>query len=118
MEDRRIFARIDAKLEMRFLDSFSGRQGKAQTTNISADGFGLVTTEKLPKNISLEVWLDIPDQHEPFYSRAEVVWLRPSSHAGNYRAGLRLEKAELMGMARVLWLKKKTKEKDNAKAAS
>ncbi len=117
MDDRRIFARIPAKIELRFLDSFSGKQGKAQTVDISADGFGLIAAESLPKKGALEVWLDIPDQHEPLYSRAEVVWLRPSSHVRNYRAGVRLEKAELMGMARVLWLKGKNKEKDNAKIA-
>ncbi len=117
MDDRRIFARMDAKIGVRFVDSFSGKKGRAETIDVSADGMGFITNENLSKNIPLEVWLDIPDQHEPLYSRAKVTWLRSSSRVGEYRAGVRLEKAELMGIARVLWLKEKTKEKANAEIA-
>ena len=105
MEDRRVFARINTRLPVRFLDPSSGREGKADTIDISANGLGLVTNESLSVMTPLEMWLDIPDQHEPLYTRGEVVWSESLSSAGDNRVGVRLEKAELMGLARVLWLK-------------
>ncbi len=105
MEDRRIFARMDINLPVKFLDSNNGSEGKASTIDISANGFGLATDVKLSAKTPLEMWLEIPDQHDPFYTRGEVVWTKNLSGIGNYRAGVRLEKAELMGLARVLWLK-------------
>ena len=107
MEDRRVFERINTRLPVKFLDPLSGREGQADTTDISANGLGLVTNESLPAMTSLEMWLGIPDQHEPFYTRGEVVWSEPLPGTGAHRIGVRLEKAELMGLARVLWLKER-----------
>jgi hypothetical protein len=108
MEDRRIFARINTRLPVRFLDSTSGREGQADTIDISANGLGLVTNESLSAMTPLEMWLGIPDQHEPLYTRGEVVWSESLSSAGDHRLGVRLEKAELMGLARILWLKERS----------
>jgi len=105
MEDHRVFARINIKLPVKFLDPTSGKEGKADTTDISANGLGLIVNESLPARTPLEIWLGIPDKHEPLYTRGEVVWSEPLSGTGEHRAGVRLEKAELMGLARVLWLK-------------
>ncbi len=107
MEDRRVFERIDIKLPVKFLDPSSGREGRADTTDISANGLGLIINESLPTATPLEMWLGIPDQHEPLYARGEVVWSEELSAAGESRVGVRLEKAELMGLARVLWLKER-----------
>lgn len=98
MEDRRVFARINARVPVRFLDSINRREGKADTLNFSANGLGLVTNERLSAMVPLEIWLDIPDQHEPLYVRGKVVWSNPLSG----RVGVCLEKAELMGLGRVL----------------
>ena len=108
MEDRRVFARINTRLPVKFLDPSSGREGKADTINISANGLGLVTNESLSMMTPLEMWLGIPDQHEPLYTRGEVVWSEPLPGTGGHQVGVRLEKAELMGLARVLWLKKRS----------
>jgi len=106
MEDRRVFARINTRLPVRFLDPSSGREGKADTMDISANGLGLATNESLSVMTPLEMWLGIPDQHEPLYTRGEVVWAeQPLPGTDEHRVGVRLEKAELMGLARVLWLK-------------
>lgn len=107
MEDRRVFARMDARFPVRYMDTSSGQEGKADTIDVSANGLGLVTQESLALRTPLELWLGIPDQHEPFYTRGEVVWSQSHSASGNYRLGVRLERAELMGLARVLWLKNK-----------
>jgi len=107
MEDRRVFERINIRLPVRFLDPSSGREGKADTTDISANGLGLIINESLPTTTPLEMWLGIPDQHEPLYTRGEVVWSESLPGTGEQRVGVRLEKAELMGLARVLWLKER-----------
>jgi len=105
MEDRRIFARINIKLPVRFLDPSTGREGTADTTDISANGLGLIINDSVPATTPLEMWLGIPDQHEPLYTRGEVVWSEPLPDSVEHRVGVRLEKAELMGLARVLWFK-------------
>lgn len=107
MDDRRIFERIETSLPVRFLNPASGAEGKARTLDISADGMCLVSQDRLFSGTPLELWLDIPDQHEPLYTRGEVVWAKPWG-AAQQRLGIQLEKAELMGLARVLWLKKRS----------
>jgi hypothetical protein len=107
MEDRRIFERINTKMPLRFLNPINGREGMADTVDISANGLGLVTNESLSAMTPLEMWLGIPDQHEPLYTRGQVIWSEPSPSTGDHRVGVRLEKAELMGLARVLWLKER-----------
>ena len=107
MEDRRIFERINTKMPLRFLNPINGREGTADTIDISANGLGLVTNENLSAMTPLEMWLDIPDYHGPLYTRGEIVWSEPLPDTGQQRVGVRLEKAELMGLARVLWIKGK-----------
>lgn len=106
MEDRRVFARIPARFPLRFLDPRSGRDGDADTVDFSANGVGFVTGESLPAKTPLEMWLNIPDKHDPLYTRGEVVWSEPLADANQYRVGVQLEKAQLMGLARALWIKK------------
>jgi hypothetical protein len=107
MEDRRVFARINARFPVRFLDPTRGKEGSADTVDISANGLGLITNDNLAARTPLEMWLDIPDQHEPLYTRGEVAWSQTLPDTGQQRLGIRLEKAELMGLARVLWMKQK-----------
>lgn len=106
MEDRRTFARIETKFPLRFLAPREDNEGEGKTLDISANGVGFVTEENLLPKMSLEMWLDIPDHHSPFYTRGEVVWSKDLSDTGQQRVGVRLEKAELMGLARALWVKK------------
>jgi hypothetical protein len=100
-EDKRIFERISVKLPLRFLGVGSGSECAAETCDVSAKGVGLVTREALPLRTGLELWLDIPDKGEPLYARGEVVWSKPAV-AGVHRLGVSLEKADLMGMSRIL----------------
>lgn len=99
--DRRIFERLPIKLSLKYLDLRSNRENTVETQDISAKGLGLVTNEELKPFTPLEIWLNMPDRGEPLYTRGEVVW---SSRVtpGQFRAGVRLEKAELMGLSRAL----------------
>ncbi len=100
-EDRRIFARFPANLSLKFLNLSNNAEGQAQTFDISAKGLGMVTEERLHPNTPLEMWLNIPDRGEPLYARGEVVWSN-NYEQNRFRSGIELEKADLMGMARVL----------------
>ncbi|MEI6631663.1 MAG: PilZ domain-containing protein, partial [bacterium] len=100
MEDNRVFERINARFPLRFLDPVSGREGEAQTVDISANGLGMVTHESLEPHTPVEMWMSIPDQHEPLYTRGEIVWSNSLADPRQKRLGVRLEKAELMGLAR------------------
>lgn len=99
MDDRRIFERFKKQFPARFIDD-SGREGLAETLDVSAKGLGLLTRRQLQPAAALEVWVEVSDNKEPLYTRGEVVW----SAAGQqgYRAGVELEKADLMGISRFL----------------
>ena len=101
MQDRRIFARFPTEFPLRFLDLNRGRDGQAQTQDISAKGIGCREREELSPHTPLEMWLEIPDKGEPLYIRGEVAWSKPRGR-DEYRVGVNLERADLMGMSRVL----------------
>ena len=100
-EDKRIFARFSTKFPVKFLDLNANREGEVQTQDISAKGLGLVSNAELPPRTPLELWLEIPDQGEPLYARGNVVWSKMVG-PGEYRSGVNLEKADLLGLSRVL----------------
>ncbi len=99
-EDRRVFERFPVALPVNLLDLDSGKELDANTCNISAKGIGIVSQEHLQPGNRLELWLNIKDGREPFYTKGTVMW-SGEQEAGKYRAGISLERAELMGMARI-----------------
>ena len=101
--DRRIFGRVPTMVPVRLLVSGRDKECHGQTVDISANGIGVVSKEKLPPQTPLELWLDLPDNRGPFYTRGEVVWSKPLTKIDEQRSGIRLEKAELMGLAPLLW---------------
>jgi len=101
MQDRRIFGRFPARFPLRFIELATNKEGQAQTVDISAKGVGLVVDRELSPRTPLEMWLDIPDHHEPLYTRGEVVACSNSLEPNKYRVGVELEKADLIGMSRV-----------------
>jgi hypothetical protein len=100
-KDQRIFERFRARLPLRFIDLKGNKEGQAEVRDISAKGLGILAKNELPPQTPLEMWLDIPDRGEPFYTRGEVVWSK-LSEPGQWRVGVNLEKADLMGMSRIL----------------
>ncbi|MDD5254620.1 MAG: PilZ domain-containing protein [Candidatus Omnitrophica bacterium] len=104
--DRRIFARLPIKLSARILNPLNGSESDAETVDISANGVGLQMPRGVSSGTPLELWLRIPDMHEPLYSRGEVVWTQPVAGYPLQRAGIALERAHLMGLARILWIQR------------
>jgi len=100
-EDRRMFQRFAVDFPLRFLELNSNKQGQAQTVDISAQGIGLVSDKKLTVHAPLELWLEIPDDRQPMYTRGEVMWTQPAED-NKFRIGINLERVEFMGLARAL----------------
>ena len=100
MNDHRIFERFQKAFSARFI-GLDGEEGQAQTFDISAKGLGLLTTKELESKAPLEIWLDVPNSTDPLYTRGQVVWSRLEGATG-YRCGIELEKADFMGMSRLL----------------
>ena len=69
--------------------------------DISAKGIGFVTSKELKVATPLEIWLKMPDTGEPLYLRGDVAWSECCG-VDNFRAGVCLEKADLMGASRIL----------------
>lgn len=101
MSDHRIFERFKKEFAARFI-GLDGKETQAQTFDVSAKGMGLSTTSELQANTSLEIWLDIPNSTDPLYTRGQVVWSRLSEAGMGYRSGIELERADLMGISRLL----------------
>lgn len=100
MEDRRIFARLPVRLRARYLNLDDNAEAEATTIDVSAKGVGLQLAQQVPLNAKLELWLHVPDQGSPVYTRGEVVWCE--RRGAQYRCGIDLEHAELMGLSRLL----------------
>jgi c-di-GMP-binding flagellar brake protein YcgR len=101
MEDRRVFARFNITTPVRFMSAQAGIDGTGETSDVSAKGVGMLTDKNLEPRTPVELWLSAPDQGEPIYTRGEVVWSREVI-PGQYRVGVNLDKADLMGMSRML----------------
>jgi len=99
--DSRTFERFNRQIPVRFINLDNGKEGLARTLDISAKGLGLSAGQELRPHAALEIWLDISGAAEPLYTRGEVAWSRPEP-GGSYRAGVDLEKADLMGISRLL----------------
>lgn len=101
MDDRRVFQRFNIRFPVKLLDLNSGQEVIAETSDISAKGMGVWSKDEIPQNTPLEAWLKIPDRGEPLYTRGNVVWSRPEG-SGECRLGIDLERADLMGLSRIL----------------
>lgn len=100
-EDRRVFQRFNIKLPVRLLDLNTGDEVAAEISDISAKGMGLKLDRGLKVNTPVEAWVHFPDKGEPLYTRGVTVWSKLSAGA-EYRLGIDLERADLMGLSRVL----------------
>ncbi len=101
MEDRRTFERFAASFPVRVLDAASGAELQARSFDVSAKGIGVVAKDKLQPHAPVEMWLAVSDAGEPIYGRGEVMWTKTQG-ATEYRCGINLERADLMGLSRVL----------------
>jgi hypothetical protein len=99
--DRRIFARARADFAVRYWDLDSAKEADARMEDISAKGIRIRVDKELKISDALELWLLITDGAEPLYVRGKVAWQKELA-PDLFRVGIRLEKADMMGLGRVL----------------
>jgi hypothetical protein len=100
-DDKRVFARFPVQLSIKFIDLILNKESQAQAKDISAKGIGFLADKQLEPLTPLEMWVQVPDKGAPFYTRGEVVWSEMVA-PNQYRTGVNLERADLMGMSRIL----------------
>lgn len=101
LSERRIFERIQLKLTLKFLEVTSNKGGLASTYDISAKGISIVTNQKILPDVSLGIWIQISNREESLYTRGKVIWSGKFGFS-EYRAGVSLEKTELIRMSAIL----------------
>ncbi|MCX5698159.1 MAG: PilZ domain-containing protein [Candidatus Omnitrophica bacterium] len=77
------------------------RESEARVEDVSAKGIGMMVDKELKLNDDLELWLLFPDGIEPLYVRGRVAWQKELAQ-DLFRVGINLEKADMMGLGRVL----------------
>jgi len=107
MEERRIFARIKIKIPLKFLKSKTATAGEAETLDISANGIGFATKEELSAGTPMEIWVKLPDHHEPIHLIGKVVWVSDLGENALKRVGVHLEEERFIELGRV-WLFQET----------
>jgi hypothetical protein len=99
--DRRRFERIPLTMPVKFLDVASNQESMGQAHDISAQGIGLFTNQRLPPETHLEMWLEVPTRCNPLHFKGKVVWSEEIA-PNHYRVGICLDKPQFLGMALVL----------------
>lgn len=103
MEERRIFARVNIKIPLKFLITTNDKVGDAETVDISAEGVGFVAKEEFSPATPLEIWVKLPDHHEPIHLIGKVVWACDLGENALKRVGMHLEEERFIELGRV-WL--------------
>ena len=111
MNERRIFARVNIKIPLRFLNYNNGKQDVTETVDISANGVGFVTKENLQPETPLKIWLDIPDHQDPLRVTGKVIWSQDLGDNIHKRVGVHLGEDKLVGLGRVWLYKERPKNK-------
>jgi hypothetical protein len=73
----------------------------AETQDISRDGLSLMTDRELPAHINLDIRLNIPDNGDEIYAKAEVVWSK-MIYFNRWRIGLNFADANFKPIPVVL----------------
>jgi len=102
--DRREFERFRVNMPVKVLCS-APEIYEARAENISPVGVKICIDKEIDLKDIIELWLMIPDGGEPLYARGNVVWSNKLDDGRNL-LGVMIEKINLMGMARVLRIKK------------
>ncbi|KPQ01459.1 PilZ domain-containing protein [Marinobacter sp. HL-58] len=62
----------------------------SRTSDLSARGIRLLTSEPLTTGAILPAWVNLEEISEPFRLMVEVVWCRPAEESGGWLVGLQI----------------------------
>jgi len=99
--EKRKFVRFLISIPLKYAKVGIQQLTGSVTSDISAEGLGLITAEEFPVNTPLSIRLTIPDNAEEIPLDAEVLWSK-NDKTGHYRCGLRLKNSRLKPIPLVL----------------
>ncbi len=100
-KERRKFPRFSISLPLTYCNLSSKRINQAEIHNISEQGIGFVTNEELTPGTYLEIWINLPDNHEQIYLKGKVVW-EQKLETNQYGIGINLVESRLKPIPIVL----------------
>jgi len=99
--EKRKFVRFLISIPLKYVKMSIKQLNGIATSDISAEGLGLITTEELPLNTPLNIHLVMPDNGEEIALDAEALWSKCNG-TGNYRCGLKLKNTQIKPIPLVL----------------
>lgn len=100
-KERRAFFRFDIDAPLAYTAPALQKEREARLVNISASGIGMSTNDFLPVGATVDIWLSIPGSKESVCTRGRVVWAKEETPR-NFREGIMLYRADLLGVLRIL----------------
>lgn len=98
-EDRRVFARMKAQVELRCIEQDSEQAGR--TFDVSAQGLGVVSENKMKPASPVRIFLTFPATREEFSTAGKIIWCRRLKRK-EFHCGVLLDKPELMIVSQLL----------------
>jgi len=99
-QEKRKLTRFLVTMPLKYAEVSQGILNAICTHDISAQGVGLITAEKLPVNTPIMLCLKIPDNGEEIPLEAEIIWSARSSSL--YRSGVKLKGSPIKPIPLVL----------------
>jgi hypothetical protein len=100
LEDRRTFQRFAVDLPLLYARDGQDRPMQIETRDVSAQGIGVTLDRQLPVGTPLHVTLCLPSCKEEYPADGTIVWTK--DYGTSIRAGIRLDRAELMEVSTIL----------------
>jgi hypothetical protein len=99
--EKRGSLRFALTIPVQYLDCDTNSMHLAETQDISRAGLSLMTDRELPAHINLDLRLNIPDNGEEIYAKAEVIWSK-MIYSNHWRIGLNFIDADFKPIQVVL----------------
>lgn len=102
-DDQRVFCRFALDgVSVRFKDLRAGERGEVLCCDIGGGGAGMMSRCEIKPRTPLELWFDLPDDHDALHLLGRVTWTMPDGDA--WRLGVVFDRQRLLSLARVLRL--------------
>ena len=101
VEDRRLFDRCMARFPTKFKESHNDYGAEVFLRDISAEGAKIQSRSHPLLNHPIELVIDLPDGHGPMVLAGRVVWVRNGLADGNWNAGVKFNRVNLMRTQRI-----------------
>lgn len=89
-QERRKFRRFVISIPSTYFKFELNQSNEAQTQDLSCTGIGFVSSEELPINSRINIWIKPPDDEKQILARGAVIWSNKLEF-NKYRTGIALD---------------------------